>query len=55
MALELKQSQLQQDKQIELMKTQISKLEQGLLNLADYLRLSEDILFAPRPNLDEQE
>lgn len=55
MALELKQSQLQQDKQIELMKTQISKLEQGLLNLADYLRLSEDILFAPRPKLDEQE
>ena len=55
MALELKQSQLQQDKQIELMKTQISKLEQGLLNLADHLRVSEDILFAPRPNLDEQE
>ena len=55
MALELKQSQLQQDKQIELMKTQISKLEQGLLNLADHLEVSEDILFAPRPNLDEQE
>ena len=55
MALELKQSQLQQDQQIELMKTQISKLERGLLNLADHLRMSEDILFAPRPNLDEQE
>ena len=55
MALELKQSQIQQNAQIELMKTQISKLEQGLLNLADYLRLSEDILFAPRPNSDEQE
>ena len=55
MVLELKQSQLQQDKQIELMKTQISKLEQGLLNLAEHLRVSEDILFAPRPNLNEQE
>ena len=55
MTLELKQSQIQQNAQIELMKTQISKLEQGLLNLADYLRLSEDILFAPRPNSDEQE
>ena len=55
MALELKQSQLQQNMQIELMKTQISKLEQGLLNLADHLRVSEDILFAPRPNLEEQE
>ena len=55
MVLELKQSQIQQNAQIELMKTQISKLEQGLLNLADYLRLSEDILFAPRPNSDEQE
>lgn len=55
MALELKQSQLQQDKQIELMKTQIDKLEQGLLNLAKHLKVSEDILFAPRPNSDEQE
>ena len=55
MTLELKQSQIQQNAQIELMKTQISKLEQGLLNLADYLRLSEDILFAPRLNSDEQE
>ena len=55
MTLELKQSQIQQNAQIELMKTQISKLEQGLLNLADHLRLSEDILFAPRPNSDEQE
>ena len=55
MTLELKQSQIQQNAQIELMKKQISKLEQGLLNLADHLRLSEDILFAPRPNSDEQE
>ena len=55
MALELKQSQIQQNAQIELMKKQIDKLEQGLLNLADHLRLSEDILFAPRPNSDEQE
>ena len=55
MTLELKQSQIQQNAQIELMKKQIDKLEQGLLNLADYLRLSEDILFAPRPNSDEQE
>ena len=53
--LELKQSQIQQNAQIELMKKQIDKLEQGLLNLADHLRLSEDILFAPRPNSDEQE
>ena len=55
MALELKQSQIQQNALIEQMKTQINKLEQGLLNLADHLRLSEDILFAPRPNSDEQE
>lgn len=55
MALKLQQSQLQQNAQIELMKTQISKLEQGLLNLAEHLRVSEDILFAPRPNLNEQE
>ena len=55
MALKLQQSQIQQNAQIELMKKQIDKLEQGLLNLADYLRLSEDILFAPRPNSDEQE
>ena len=55
MTLELKQSQIRQNAQIELMKKQIDKLEQGLLNLADYLRLSEDILFAPRPNSDEQE
>ena len=55
MTLELKQSQIQQNAQIELMKKQIDKLEQGLLNLADHLRLSEDILFAPRPKLDEQE
>ena len=55
MALELKQSQIRQNAQIELMKKQIDKLEQGLLNLADHLRLSEDILFAPRPNSDEQE
>ena len=55
MTLELKQSQIQQNAQIELMKKQIDKLEQGLLNLADHLRLSEDILFAPRPNSDEQE
>ena len=55
MALELKQSQLQQKTQIELMKKQIDKLEQGLLNLAEHLTVSEDILFAPRPNLDEQE
>ena len=55
MTLELKQSQIQQNAQIELMKKQINKLEQGLLNLADHLRLSEDILFAPRPNSDEQE
>lgn len=55
MVSKLQQSQLQQDQQIELMKTQISKLELGLLNLADHLRMSEDILFAPRPNLDEQE
>ena len=55
MTLELKQSQIRQNAQIELMKTQIDKLEQGLLNLADHLRLSEDILFAPRPNSDEQE
>ena len=55
MALKLQQSQIQQNAQIELMKKQIDKLEQGLLNLADHLRLSEDILFAPRPNLDEQE
>lgn len=55
MALELKQSQTQQKTQIELMKKQIDKLEQGLLNLAEHLEVSEDILFAPRPNLDEQE
>ena len=55
MVLELKQSQIQQNAQIELMKKQINKLEQGLLNLADYLKVSEDILFAPRPNSDEQE
>ena len=55
MTLELKQSQIRQNAQIELMKKQIDKLEQGLLNLADHLRLSEDILFAPRPNSDEQE
>ena len=55
MTLELKQSQIQQNAQIELMKKQIDKLEQGLLNLADHLRLSEDILFAPRLNSDEQE
>lgn len=55
MVSKLQQSQLQQSAQIELMKTQINKLEQGLLNLADHLRVSEDILFAPRPNLDEQE
>ena len=55
MTLELQQSQIQQNAQIELMKKQIDKLEQGLLNLADHLRLSEDILFAPRPNSDEQE
>ena len=55
MALKLQQSQIQQNAQIELMKKQIDKLEQGLLNLADHLRLSEDILFAPRPNSDEQE
>lgn len=55
MVLELKQSQILQNAQIELMKTQISKLEQGLLNLAEHLRVSEDILFAPRPNSDEQE
>ena len=55
MALKLQQSQIQQNAQIELMKKQINKLEQGLLNLADHLRLSEDILFAPRPNSDEQE
>ncbi len=55
MTLELKQSQIQQNAQIELMKKQIDKLEQGLLNLADHLRLSEDILFAPQENLDEQE
>ena len=55
MALKLQQSQIQQNAQIELMKKQIDKLERGLLNLADHLRLSEDILFAPRPILDEQE
>ena len=55
MALKLQQSQIQQNAQIELMKKQIDKLEQGLLNLADHLRLSEDILFAPRPNSDEHE
>ena len=55
MTLQLKQVQTRQSALIEQMKTQISKLEQGLLNLADYLRLSEDILFAPRPNSDEQE
>ena len=55
MALKLQQSQIQQNAQIELMKKQIDKLEKGLLNLADHLRLSEDILFAPRPNSDEQE
>lgn len=55
MASKLQQSQIQQNAQIELMKKQIDKLEQGLLNLADHLRLSEDILFAPRPNSDEQE
>ena len=55
MASKLQQSQFQQNAQIELMKKQINKLEQGLLNLADHLRLSEDILFAPRPNSDEQE
>ena len=55
MVLKLQQSQIQQNAQIELMKKQIDKLEQGLLNLADHLRLSEDILFAPRPNSDEQE
>ena len=55
MTLKLQQSQIQQNAQIELMKKQIDKLEQGLLNLADHLRLSEDILFAPRPNSDEQE
>ena len=55
MTLQLKQVQTRQSALIEQMKTQISKLEQGLLNLADYLRLSEDILFAPRTNSDEQE
>ena len=55
MVSKLQQSQPQQNAQIELMKKQINKLEQGLLNLADHLRLSEDILFAPRPNSDEQE
>ena len=55
MVSKLQQSQPQQNAQIELMKKQIDKLEQGLLNLADHLRLSEDILFAPRPNSDEQE
>lgn len=55
MVSKLQQSQLQQSAQIELMKKQINKLEQGLLNLADHLRVSDDILFAPRPNLDEQE
>ena len=55
MTIQLKQVQTRQSALIEQMKTQISKLEQGLLNLADYLRLSEDILFAPRPNSDEQE
>ena len=55
MTLQLKQVQTRQSALIEQMKTQINKLEQGLLNLADYLRLSEDILFAPRPNSDEQE
>ena len=55
MTLQLKQVQTRQSALIEQMKTQISKLEQGLLNLADHLRLSEDILFAPRPNSDEQE
>ena len=55
MTLQLKQVQTRQSALIEQMKTQISKLEQGLLNLADHLRLSEDILFAPRPKLDEQE
>ena len=55
MTLELKQVQIRQSALIEQMKTQINKLEQGLLNLADHLRLSEDILFAPRPNSDEQE
>lgn len=55
MTLQLKQVQTRQSALIEQMKTQINKLEQGLLNLADYLRLSEDILFAPRTNSDEQE
>ena len=55
MTIQLKQVQTRQSALIEQMKTQISKLEQGLLNLADHLRLSEDILFAPRPNSDEQE
>ena len=55
MALKLQQSQIQQNAQIELMKKQINKLEQGLLNLAEHLTVSEDILFAPRPNSDEQE
>ena len=55
MTLELKQVQIRQSALIEQMKTQINKLEQGLLNLADYLKVSEDILFAPRPNSDEQE
>ena len=55
MTLQLKQVQTRQSALIEQMKTQINKLEQGLLNLADHLRLSEDILFAPRPNSDEQE
>ena len=55
MTLQLKQVQTRQSALIEQMKTQINKLEQGLLNLADYLRLSEDILFAPRPNSYEQE
>ena len=55
MALKLQQSQIQQNAQIELMKKQIDKLEQGLLNLAEHLKVSEDILFAPQQNLDEQE
>ena len=55
MTLQLKQVQTRQSALIEQMKTQISKLEQGLLNLADHLKVSEDILFAPRTNSDEQE
>ena len=55
MVLKLQQSQIQQNAQIELMKKQIDKLEQGLLNLTEHLKVSEDILFAPQQNLDEQE